>query len=96
VKDTIRRRYVQAFGPSGMLEQDDGENWSQVSASSRSARARSLEFNYQMGLGHEYADEELPGLVSRGPTEMPMRSFYGRWAAEMGFEPAPSPNGHGQ
>jgi 3-phenylpropionate/trans-cinnamate dioxygenase alpha subunit len=89
VKELMRRRYVQSFGPSGLLEQDDGENWSQVSASSRSSLAQSLEFNYQMGLGHEYTDAELPGRTSRGPTEMPHRSFYGRWARDMGFEPAP-------
>jgi hypothetical protein len=85
VKDIMRRRYVQSFGPSGLLEQDDGENWSQVSASSRTPLARTLEFNYQMGLGHEYSDPELLGWTSRGPTEMPHRSFYGRWAADMGF-----------
>lgn len=88
VKDLMRRRYVQSFGPSGLLEQDDGENWSQVSASSRTPLARDLEFNYQMGMGHEYTDDELPGLTSRGPTELPHRSFYARWATDMGLASA--------
>jgi hypothetical protein len=85
VKDIMRRGYVQSFGPSGLLEQDHGENWSQVSASSQTPLARTLEFNYQMGLGHEYRDPELPGWTSLGPSEAPHRGFYARWAADMGF-----------
>jgi phenylpropionate dioxygenase-like ring-hydroxylating dioxygenase large terminal subunit len=99
VKAAIRRDYVRRFGPSGMLEQDDGENWSQVSASSRSALARKLEFNYQMGLGHERYHEEMPGEVGKAAGELTHRSFYLRWAAEMGiqsFRSQPRPVGNGQ
>jgi 3-phenylpropionate/trans-cinnamate dioxygenase alpha subunit len=85
VKHAARLTYLRTFGPSGLLEQDDGENWSQVSASSSTPLARDLEFNYQMGLGHEYQDAELPGTISRGPTELPHRNFYSRWARDMGF-----------
>jgi phenylpropionate dioxygenase-like ring-hydroxylating dioxygenase large terminal subunit len=88
VKDAIRADYVRRFGPSGMLEQDDGENWSQVSASSRSSLARTLEFNYQMGLGHERYHEDLPGQVGNATGELTQRSFYGRWSAEMGLSAA--------
>lgn len=88
VKAAIRQDYVQRFGPSGMLEQDDGENWSQVSASSHSSLARTLEFNYQMGLGHEHSHADLPGEVGRATGELTHRSFYRRWAHEMAIEPA--------
>ena len=84
VKDRMRRAYAQRFGPSGMFEQDDGENWSQVSASSRSSLARTLEFNYQMGLGHERSHPELPGEIGNDNAELTHRSFYRRWAQEMG------------
>src|SRR4051812_47104808 len=46
VKDAIRRGYINTFGPSGMFEQDDGENWTQVTASSRGPLARKLDFQY--------------------------------------------------
>jgi phenylpropionate dioxygenase-like ring-hydroxylating dioxygenase large terminal subunit len=83
IKQTIARDYVHRFGPSGMLEQDDGENWSQVSASSHSSLARTLEFNYQMGLGHERFHEDLPGAIGNAAGELTHRSFYTRWAQEM-------------
>ncbi len=85
IKQTIARDYVHRFGPSGMLEQDDGENWSQVSASSHSSLARTLEFNYQMGLGHERYHEDLPGAIGNAAGELTHRSFYTRWAHEMGI-----------
>ncbi len=83
IKEIMRRDYVHRFGPSGLLEQDDGENWSQVSASSRSSLARTLEFNYQMGLGHERGHADLPGEVGNANAELTHRSFYSRWAREM-------------
>jgi len=96
VKRDIRRDYVTSFGPSGMLEQDDGENWTQVSASSHSSLARTLEFNYQMGIGHERFHEDYPGTVGRATGELTHRSFYSRWAQQMGITPGePLQNGQG-
>ncbi|ETW92253.1 MAG: hypothetical protein ETSY1_44460 [Candidatus Entotheonella factor] len=86
IKEQMRRGYVRRFGPSGLFEQDDGENWSQVSASSRSSLARTLEFNYQMGLGHERVHPELRGEIGNADAELTHRSFYKRWAEEMGDE----------
>jgi len=83
VKAAIRRNYIMTFGPSGMLEQDDGENLTQVSASSRGPISRQLDFQYGMGLGHEYYDENLPGLLAKGPSENIHRSFQKRWVKEM-------------
>jgi len=85
VKAAMRREYTQRFGPSGMFEQDDGENWSQVSASSRSSLARTLEFNYQMGLGYEGFREDLPGQIGMATGELTHRSFYNRWADCLGL-----------
>jgi 3-phenylpropionate/trans-cinnamate dioxygenase alpha subunit len=93
IKAAIRRDYVHRFGPSGMLEQDDGENWNQVSASSRSALARTLEFNYQMGLGHERFREDMPGEFGNAAGELTQRSFYRRWASEMGIREVGARNG---
>jgi 3-phenylpropionate/trans-cinnamate dioxygenase alpha subunit len=96
IKDTMHRNYVQHFGPSGMFEQDDGENWSQVSAPSRSSLARTLEFNYQMGLGHERCHADLPGEIGNANAELTHRSFYRRWAQEMSAAASSAPtNGKG-
>jgi 3-phenylpropionate/trans-cinnamate dioxygenase subunit alpha len=86
VKAAVRRNYITSFGPSGILEQDDGENWTQVTASSRGPLSRNLEFQYGMGVGHEYYDENLPGRIAKGPSENIHRSFNRRWASEMRFD----------
>ncbi len=43
---------THSFGPAGMLEQDDGDNWIQGTRMTRGVLARRLPFNYQMNLGH--------------------------------------------
>ncbi len=40
------------FGPAGLLEQDDGENWSQSTRSARGVAGRRLGQHLQMGIGH--------------------------------------------
>jgi phenylpropionate dioxygenase-like ring-hydroxylating dioxygenase large terminal subunit len=55
--DDERRTTIWAanhiFGPAGLLEQDDGENWSHSTRGARGAVARTLPLNYAMGLGHD-------------------------------------------
>lgn len=41
------------FGPAGLLEQDDGENWSHSTRGARSNLSRRLPLNYMMGNGHD-------------------------------------------
>jgi 3-phenylpropionate/trans-cinnamate dioxygenase alpha subunit len=84
VKEAIRYAYILTFGPSGIQEQDDGENWSQCAASTRGWIGRNLEFNYQLGLGHEATAEKLvgpgfPGSASTLFSEINQRGFYKRW-----------------
>ena len=43
------------FGPAGILEQDDGENWSQSTRSARGFSSRGLGQYIGMGLGHDQA-----------------------------------------
>jgi len=48
------------FGASGMLEQDDGENWEQSTRGQKGTVTRRYPLNYQMGLGkNEIIDDEL-------------------------------------
>lgn len=49
-------RMNHVFGPAGLLEQDDGENWgSESTRSAHGVASRKLEQNLQMGLGHDEA-----------------------------------------
>jgi len=58
------QRMNHTFGPAGMLEQDDGENWSQSTLATRSPVARRHPLNYSMNLGRGHIAESQPGLPS--------------------------------
>ncbi|MDP9093359.1 MAG: aromatic ring-hydroxylating dioxygenase subunit alpha [Actinomycetota bacterium] len=82
VKQAQARSVGLTLGPAGMVETDDGENWSMIGQSLlTSHQARKLAFNYQMGAGYEREDDPtFPGLIgSRYFGEGPQRAFYGRW-----------------
>lgn len=57
-----RRSIVQAaihyFGPAGLLEQDDGENWSHSTMGSRGVVTGSRPLDYSMRLGHDTVFED--------------------------------------
>jgi nitrite reductase/ring-hydroxylating ferredoxin subunit len=84
LKQAVRQQYIFSFGPSGVFEQEDGENWTQCTSSTRGWIGRHLDFNYQMGLGHEQPTREvleanLPGMMGGIWSEINQRGFYGRW-----------------
>ena len=64
VKDSFRVTGLRAFGPSGVLEQDDMDNWEECTRINRGAVTRRYSLNYQMGLGHDRFDEELGAWAS--------------------------------
>lgn len=45
-------RQIHSFGPAGLLEQEDGENWSQSTLQTRGDQARRVPQALKMGLGH--------------------------------------------
>jgi len=45
-------RANHTFGPAGMLEQDDGENWDQSTRGTAGVVARRYPLHYAMGVGH--------------------------------------------
>jgi phenylpropionate dioxygenase-like ring-hydroxylating dioxygenase large terminal subunit len=47
-----RLRAMRVFGPAGMLEQDDGENWEQSTRGLHGYSTRNSPIHYGMGLGH--------------------------------------------
>jgi len=90
VKNAFRRSAVRAFGPSGMLEQDDGENWVEIQKVMRGSMAQSSDLCYQMALGAP--EQSVEGVGGHhGPlfSDMAARNFYRRWA-ELMNTPAPA------
>ena len=76
----MRLHYVRRFSPGGTWEQDDSDNWIQATETSRGTVARRVPMNYQMGLGHERAQEGLRGRVGDFMSDNNQRHFYRRWA----------------
>lgn len=79
VKRQMLNGFRMAFGVSGMIEQDDGDQWQEVSAAARGYIGRN-EWSYiGMGLGHEHMDETMPGQLGLLISESNARAFYRRW-----------------
>jgi phenylpropionate dioxygenase-like ring-hydroxylating dioxygenase large terminal subunit len=107
VPEPLRRAMIgqanHIFGPAGMLEQDDGENWSQATRSSRGVASRRLGHHIQMGLGHgEVAaggngERYVEGLISEHGQRWLWRAWTewmaaGDWA-ELKAAHSPAPAG---
>ena len=81
-KKKVQRAYIRTFGSSGMLEQDDMENWIHVTENShRVLSLPGVTFNYRMGLGRKPMDSfPGPGEVYECKFhEANARAFYRRW-----------------
>ena len=65
MKDRERRMAIymanHIFGPAGLLEQDDGENWSHSTRGAKGAHAKTLPLNYSMGLGRDLVELDDSG-----------------------------------
>lgn len=70
---------LRTFGPSGIFEQDDGENWSEAQANAAAFMVSSSPLNYQMGMGTEKENEGFPGITSELYSDAAGRGFYRRW-----------------
>jgi phenylpropionate dioxygenase-like ring-hydroxylating dioxygenase large terminal subunit len=81
-KDQSHRAYVSSFGPSGMFEQDDSENWEDITRNADSGpAARHFAFEYLQGMGRKQAEDfPGPGQVYEGKfSEANARAFYQHW-----------------
>jgi phenylpropionate dioxygenase-like ring-hydroxylating dioxygenase large terminal subunit len=80
VKDAQLRLVRLTFSPSGILEQDDGENWSMCQDTLRGYVSRQLHANVRMGLGQPLDEKaQGPGRVMQGWNEEPGRDFFRRY-----------------
>ena len=87
VRRLTRRRAQVTFGISGMLEQDDMDNFRQCTQSGLSPRGRKIMQTLSMGLGHETTHHTLPGVVAGARVnEVPQRALYRRWQEFMNAE----------
>ena len=64
IKHIIRTGSQANNGAAGLFEQDDIDNWRQVTTASRSRIARQYPQDLSMGIGHAGAHPDYPGLVS--------------------------------
>lgn len=84
VKAAMRRNHTLTFSASGIVEQDDMNNFIQVTSTSRSPRGKNVPINQMMGIGHETKHEFLPGTISpANVSETNQRAFYARWQEMM-------------
>ena len=88
LKQQQRRTSVQTFGPAGIFEQDDAENWSQCNATMRGYIGRQLTMPYLAGRdAGEGSREGHPGATisfgDGGGSEGSGRSFYRHWLSVM-------------
>jgi len=92
------------FGPAGMLEQEDGENWDQSTRGTRGLVSKRYPLNYAMGLGKgEILEEELgPPRIITSINEHAQLWHYRSWAewmaadswAELRAHHSPVPHGY--
>lgn len=71
--------YETMLGPAGLLEAEDGENWTSMTRGARSARTDHRPFNLTMGLGSDFAHPDLPGRFGPIWSEHNQRRFYATW-----------------
>ncbi|KAB2340211.1 SRPBCC family protein [Actinomadura rudentiformis] len=83
IREAQRLYNLRTFGPSGVFEQDDGENWSEVQGTAGGFMANRVALNYQMGLGGEREDGRHPGTTSELYSDAAGRSFYAHWRTLM-------------
>ena len=79
VKNAQRLYNLRTFGPSGIFEADDGENWSEIQAISHGFITNSVPMNFQMGIGSEQDDGTYPGTTSELYSDAAGRGFYRHW-----------------
>jgi phenylpropionate dioxygenase-like ring-hydroxylating dioxygenase large terminal subunit len=80
-RDQTHRAYVHTFGPSGIFEQDDMENWEDCTRVNRGKVAQRYGLHHGMGL-HLEPDPTFAGPGEAWPGsygERTQLAFYGEW-----------------
>jgi phenylpropionate dioxygenase-like ring-hydroxylating dioxygenase large terminal subunit len=82
-KEASYRAYTLAFGPGGMFEQDDMENFNNITQQLKGTKVRELDLPYVMGLNQEpVTDYPGPGVVMRPyMNDSNFRNLWRTWAS---------------
>lgn len=86
IRGMLLSQYNSAFGPGGYIEQEDSYAWSRQFEGSDISYMHDTPYYYGLGIGEEYTDPELPGVLGRCFNEHYARAFYRRWKADLGGE----------
>jgi phenylpropionate dioxygenase-like ring-hydroxylating dioxygenase large terminal subunit len=73
--------YVRTFGPAGIFDQDDMENWEECTVAAKGPAAKRYALHHKMGIGRA-PDPQWPGPgVSYADSygEMTQRAWYAEW-----------------
>jgi hypothetical protein len=102
-RERILRVTAHLFGPAGLLEQDDSDNWSQSTRASRGVASRKLGQTLQMGLGLDEVTTDPSGqrYIDTCINEHGQRWTYRAWTewmaardwAELERTRSPAPEG---
>jgi PAH dioxygenase large subunit len=77
--------YVRTFGPAGIFDQDDMENWEECTAVARGPAAKRYSLHHKMGLNRA-PDPKWPGPgigYQDSYGEMTHRAWYAEWLRQM-------------
>ncbi len=88
VKEAAVRYHERRWGPNGMIQKDDMENWYILTQYSKGHMTRArLRQNAQLGMStpslHGPSTFGLPGMWHPEPSDENIRRFYERWANVM-------------
>jgi len=81
-KEASSKCYLRSFGMSGMFEQDDMENWAEITQGLKSPIAQRLWLQYKMGMDVKPSEKwSGPGAAysHSSPMELNERHFYSHW-----------------
>ncbi|MFM9695013.1 aromatic ring-hydroxylating oxygenase subunit alpha [Streptomyces europaeiscabiei] len=87
-KEAAYKAYTLAFGPGGMFEQDDMENFNNITHQLQGSAVRELELPYVMGMDAEQVpDYPGPGKVVKPyMNDSNFRNLWGTWASYVSGE----------
>jgi 3-phenylpropionate/trans-cinnamate dioxygenase alpha subunit len=80
IKDAMRFASQYRFSPTGVFEQDDMDNWIQVTAAAQSVIGRRYPANYQMSLSEPPEEIGLRGRLASRWSDSNQLSLYFHWA----------------
>jgi len=88
MKKMVIQGAIHFFGPAGLLEQDDGENWSHSTRGSKGLTTGARALNFEMGLGKDevYVDESGQSCIESPVSEHAQRWLYQSWQEWMQAE----------